>query len=926
MGTHVPARRERVDAWLSKGGLVLASTERAAQAVAAAFHAARRAEDLLAWLTPAIFAWDAWVRDRWLEQNSTGLMLLNPLQEQRLWAQVIQRRPAVEGILDTNRLAASAMQAYRLLWSYAPEALRASARMGWPGDAAIFSQWLTDFEERCRRDAVISASRLTAELTLTLQSQVLESEEHRPARAPLLLIGFDRLPESQMALLNAWGRWQSDTVEELEDAPSRMPQRGSFFAASDTAEEIRACTKWLRTKLATHPEARLMVVTPALRERRGELERALLNIEDENGTELEFEFSLGVPLAQVGIVRSALLLMRWLIQPLSESELDWLFSSGACTAGTEEEIALAETMLALRLRGMERPEWTLKAFCTQEKIAPPPQWVTRMTAAEALLAHTSQRQSPLEWVGFTAELLDTTGWPGFRPASSVVFQAQERWARILEECGSLGFDDSGGMDWAEFVRTVSAAVSDAIFAIESTNAAIQITEPVASAGLVADGIWFLGAHEANWPGRGQPHPLLPIGLQREAGMPHASPQADWALAQETTRRLLASADEVIFSYARQAEDVETRPSRLAAQQVGDPEDLPAHLRPLTPDRNGLYACEVFEDWSRIPFPLETMAGGAATLTSQSLCPFQAFATARLGAVKWEPAEAGLNAKQRGQLLHDVLHRVWGGKARGGIASLQELNAIDDLPGFVGRAVRSVMREESLEKHRNAELGASGRAAFLDRFPERLLELEAERLTRLVTEWLAYERLRQPFTVTGTEGRQEVTVAGLTLRLRMDRVDILADGSKLVIDYKSSDVGPSAWRGARPDDVQLPLYGAFAVREGLEGLVFGRVRPGEMKFCGRVRDADGLLMAGLHSSNGLVKDPLTEEQLDAWRELIEGLGADFLAGRADVNPKDPVKTCERCHLHAVCRINENQSLATFATEDESDEADRGGRDA
>ena len=122
METQVRARRERVDAWLAKGGAVLASTERAAQAVSAAFHLARRAEGRLAWRTPAIFAWDAWIRDRWLEQNSSGVMLLNSLQEQALWAQVIQRRPAVEGILDTKRLAVSAMQAYKLLWSCAPEA------------------------------------------------------------------------------------------------------------------------------------------------------------------------------------------------------------------------------------------------------------------------------------------------------------------------------------------------------------------------------------------------------------------------------------------------------------------------------------------------------------------------------------------------------------------------------------------------------------------------------------------------------------------------------------------------------------------------------------------------------------------------------------------------------------------------------------
>ena len=907
MGAQLRARSERVDAWLAQGGVVLTSTERAARAVAAAFHSARQAEGHAAWTTPAVFAWDAWVKEQWAERNRSGLMLLNPLQEQALWARVIRSRPAVEGVLDTGRLAASAMQAYRLLWMYAPAALNPTARLGWLGDAAIFSDWLTGFEDRCRREAAISASRITHELTSILLAENLEPSRESTEQAPLLLIGFDRLLASQEMLLSAWGTWMIDKDELIGTVASR------FFAVSDADDEIEACAAWLRAKLATDPKARLMVVTPGLREHRGEQERALLDVSSAREAEaLQFEFSLGVPLMQVGVVRNALLLMRWMIQPLSEPEMDWLLGSGYCSGSADEEIALAETMLALRSHGMERPEWTLEAFYEAElpEHAPPVAWTGRLDAAGDLLRAAPRRQSPLEWVRFTELFLEIAGWPGFRPASSVVFQARERWERVLEECGSLGFDGRE-MDWAEFVGTVAAAVSDTIFALESTDAAVQITEPAASAGLVADGIWFLGADEANWPGCGQAHPLLPIGLQREAGMPHASPQADWTLAQETTRRLLGSADEVIFSYARQAAEVETRPSRLVVQEIGIAQELPEELRLTRAFGADTQLCETFEDGSRIPFPLETIAGGAGTWTSQSLCPFQAFATARLGATKWEPAEAGLNARQRGQLLHAVMHRVWSGKVRGGIGSLAELESVGDVAGFVRGVVLAVLRENSSLRR------------FLVRFPQRLVELETERLTRLVAEWLAYERQRLPFAVAQTEARTEVTIAGLTLRLQLDRVDVLDNGSKLVIDYKSGDVGPAAWRGARPDDVQLPLYAAFAVGEDLEGLVFGRIRPGEMKFCGRVRDANGLLITGLHPSNGLVKEPLTDDQLDQWRRLIERLGADLMSGRADVNPKDPVKTCERCHLHAVCRINENQTVDVLMAGDEDDGNDADG---
>ena len=95
-------------------------------------------------------------------------------------------------------------------------------------------------------------------------------------------------------------------------------------------------------------------------------------------------------------------------------------------------------------------------------------------------------------------------------------------------------------------------------------------------------------------------------------------------------------------------------------------------------------------------------------------------------------------------------------------------------------------------------------------PKRYLELEETRLIDLVTEWLRYESARVPFTVAETEQKSAAAIAGLSLKLRLDRIDRLNDGSLLVIDYKTGDVSPKSWDLPRPDDVQLPLYAGFAL--------------------------------------------------------------------------------------------------------------------
>jgi ATP-dependent helicase/nuclease subunit B len=925
MGRQGNARQARIDAWLEAGGTVVAANERAARSAASAYHAARQAEGRTAWLTPAIFAWDSWVRDRWQERNRPGLVLLNPFQEQSLWAQVIGKSPLGEGLLHPLRLASAAQQAYHLMCAYAPHALNAPTRTGWSGDAAIFSQWLDEFESRCRRNGLVSGSRLVLELASALQIDASRSGEDE--NSPLLLMGFDRLLETRKSLLDAWGKWQQDEPGEATSSPQ-------FLAAPDAASELAACVGWLRARLSLsqNPHTRLLVVTTALQQRRGQLERALLDASRLEGSNLDFEFSLGVPLGQIGLARSAILLLRWLYEPLSESEVDWLIGSGHCAASADEEIALAETMRELRRCGQERPEWQLEDFAIAERqrgqrsgreigsASSYRAWSARLLSARNRLREIPAPQSPLEWVVIAGELLETASWPGFRPLSSVAFQAQERWQRLLEECGSLGFDGSE-IEWAEFVATVAEAASATIFTAESSGARIQITEPQESAGQLADGIWFLGANEESWPGRGQPHPLLPAGLQREAGMPHASPQADWDLAQVATHRLLASAGEVTFSYARHSAESEARPSRLVKHTVGDPIDLPdENSRPESPQNSASDLSETFEDASLIPFLHAEIGGGAAMLTRQSLCPFQAFTTARLNAEDWDPAEAGLTPKQRGQLLHAVLLRVWSGPSQDGISTLDELQQIADLRPFLGKIVRSVMAESFDPQRRNS---------IPRRFPQRYLDLEAERLMQLVSEWLEYERGRLPFRVAETEARREITVAGLKLTLRLDRIDQLQDGGRLIIDYKSSEVGPKAWEGDRPDDVQLPLYATFAAPDTLEGLLFARLRSGKTQFHGLVRDAAGSLLAGLGKQSSLVKNPLTDRQLDEWHDRIEQLGRDFLTGRAEVDPKDPAKTCERCHLHVVCRIYENQPLAALADEDEDRDEDQEsevGRDA
>lgn len=401
-------------------------------------------------------------------------------------------------------------------------------------------------------------------------------------------------------------------------------------------------------------------------------------------------------------------------------------------------------------------------------------------------------------------------------------------------------------------------------------------------------------------------------------MPHASAQLDWDLARAMTERLVGSAAEACFSYPLQAEGAEMRPSRVVTRLAGAPEPIPMALAaaagaaPLTMR---------FEDQFQIPLPpvdrstepgdaegarVHLVRGGSRYLTMQSQCPFKAFATSRLGAEDWEPAESGLTAAARGQLLHAVMHAIWGGPPRG-IRTGDELLRIPDRRAFVTERVQEVMRDDLPEAAR-------------EQMPERYLQLEARRLSRLVTEWLGYEAARLPFTVVGTELKTLADVGDLRLELRLDRIDQLNDGSLLVVDYKTGDVKPKVWETPRPEDVQLPLYGGFGLEAGRElgGLVFAKIRPGDLCFTGRVGDPAATL-GGVKNLGTLSRSRFDAEHLLAWREEIYRLARDYVEGRADVDPRDPKATCDRCKLQTLCRI-QDQPVAVVEEEEEPEDAD------
>ena len=193
------------------------------------------------------------------------------------------------------------------------------------------------------------------------------------------------------------------------------------------------------------------------------------------------------------------------------------------------------------------------------------------------------------------------------------------------------------------------------------------------------------------------------------------------------------------------------------------------------------------------------------------------------------------------------------------------------------------------------------------WPLPLLQIEQERLVNLVGEWLECEEQRDDFVVLESEMEHVESLGPLKIRMKVDRIDQLADGQRVVIDYKTgSDIDARDFLSEPLIEPQLPIYAVADSENPADGVAFARVRQGECSFVGFMRNEAALgkvndyaAYAGKHD----LANPDWDQLLAFWKEQIAGLAGDFVAGRALVAPFDPKRSCNYCDLAGICRIQE-----------------------
>ena len=129
---------------------------------------------------------------------------------------------------------------------------------------------------------------------------------------------------------------------------------------------------------------------------------------------------------------------------------------------------------------------------------------------------------------------------------------------------------------------------------------------------------------------------------------------------------------------------------------------------------------------------------------------------------------------------------------------------------------------------------------------------------------------------------KVEINDLKLVCRVDRVDVLDDGTKRIVDYKTGECSLSVLNPPRPDSAQLLLYAVYSSVEDVSSVAFGKVDNFNSKFLSRDIFDFG------------VKYP-------DWQTSLEAIANELQDGFALVSPKRNEATCKKCEQQLLCRI-------------------------
>jgi len=807
-----------------------------------------------------------WLSTLWLSINPIeSRKLVESKQEHCIWERLIDAERSHMPLLNTGSTAKTAMQAYTICQEWQIDL--SNPEFSFQENTAIFQQWANQFETICQNQKLITHSQLLNQINNHLPSiSSIIAED-------IIFYQFLELTPQQLAFITALKKQKKQV--SLVSAP-KINQASSVCAYATTEKEIQAMVMFAQNRYTANPNSHIACIVPDLHIHRDAIETAF---KQHFNDPMPVDFSAGKSLLRLPITQSLIELLSITLLPFSiERLLTFMLSPFIAQA---ESCHYERITLHQRLHQICHNQFTKEAFLLvlnqpdiNDVIDPHLQSII-----ELLLQKVQQPQKllPSQFVTFIKTLLNHVGWPGERTLSSEEYQMVQKIIQVLDEFSLLDTLLTP-LPKSQLFKQLQTYFSQTMFQSEKKTAPIKVLGLLEAAGMSFDHAWVCQYHDMNIPTEPNPNPFIPFTLQRNKQLPRSTAGKEYTFYQQLTEQFIANSNSITFSFSQSDGVAELRASPLIKNLPLTTATDTITARPNEANRIEL---EHLDERYASPYLQQKLIGGTDTLKRQSVCPFQAFAHTRLNAAPLEPLGNPITPLIRGSVVHAVLEDFW--------KRYKNQTALLKLSDAEMTQCCADLTKFHLNHHQKKHA-----------IPAELIALEQEHMTKLIGNWLAYEKNRQPFEVSSVERQHTIHINGLQLTIRIDRIDQLDSGHSLLIDYKTGLTQRSHWFGKRLKQPQLPLY-LVCINQIINGISYAEIKPSSIRLNGITlfEENEKQLTPFEKLPNDLAAIDWTE-QCKLWQTQIQQLAQDYKQGYAAVDPIDS-SVCTLCCFQSLCRV-------------------------
>lgn len=875
--------------------------------------------------SPAIYPVDIWIRhccNQLLDAGSDllpAVRLLDPPEEHLVWHHVIARSRAGTNLLNASATSRAVQEAWALehLWRISRKELEHLA----PGytasghdDLSAYLEWSDGFRRYCRERQLATQ----VEFLETLVALIPEAPEALALPEQVITLGFTAPPPLYAELLRAIASVRNTSSLAISPhSPTVQLQ-----PAENATAELQAAASWAQQVLQDDPDARIGIIMADAHQRHTEIRRVFSRTFAPRETQslaplpkLPFNLGGGQALGRAPIIHAALLTLgrnRLTVDTLETCQ--WL-RSPFLVDSFAEHWGRASLERCLRDRNMPRVSNNDLKYLAgrKDRAYHCPALVSALADFDALPRPALRKdRTTRDWEILFRAQLKALGWPGTRALSEEEARAIDGWQEVMAQFSRLA-PVFGLLPVEDALALLTRLADSHVLRPAAETDALRILTPLEADGLHFSHCRMLGLSEQQWPPPPRVSPFIPYSLQKARLIPETDAARYAGLMQDMLADLAGrTGTALIFSYPANRDDIPLKPALMLQQFVTDKAHVPDaasvnHLHPLAQETGQNSPLEILDDDTRLPLTdLDRLRGGSQLLADQAECPFRSFVNHRLKARPLEKLVYGLDPRAAGNLVHLALELLW--KA---LASQSALLAMPetDLEALVARVVNAAVTDMKQKQFHT----------MTDSF----CALEEIRLQELLLQWLQEERQRGSFAVLASELDTRWHYAGLSLNLRIDRIDRTDSGELVLVDYKTGRSTRVDWEDERPANSQLMLYSLATAQarergdmpeldnaDRIAGVYFAQVNIETTRYTGLSAETGtypGTSIDELRGKYyGLSENASWDDLCRAWEFSLSALAEEFLNGCVAITPKSR-QCCEYCHVRPVCRIDEADTL-------------------